>query len=73
MGPARGLAVERDETRLLAQIREGVERLSSLSGEEAEEHMGRLLFDLVTLADLKGVDAEGALRKRLRELDRDLS
>ncbi len=72
VGPARGLAIERDEGRLWARVREGLEELSSLSEGEAEAVLGHLLFDLVALADLKGVDAESALRKKVRELEKGL-
>jgi len=72
VAPARGLTVEMDEAELLARVKKGVERLLQLTTAEAEEVWGRLLFDLVALASLKGVDAESALRKAVRDLERRL-
>jgi len=69
---ARGLTVEMDEAELLARVKKGLEELSQLAREEAEEVWGGLLFDLVALANLKGVDAESALRKAVRELEKGL-
>jgi len=43
-----------------------------LTTTEAEAVWGGLLFDLVALASLKGVDAESALRKAVRELEKRL-
>ena len=70
VAPARGFTVEMDEAELLARVKKGFEGLSQLAGEEAEEIWGTLLFDLVALANLKGVDAESALRKAVRELEK---
>jgi len=61
-----------DEAELLARVKKGFEGLSQLAGEEAEEAWGGLLFDLVAWANLKGVDAESALRKAVRDLEKDL-
>ncbi|MFQ6000511.1 MAG: MazG family protein [Anaerolineae bacterium] len=72
VAPARGLTAARDEAELLARVKKGLEEVSKLAGEEAEEAWGRLLFDLVALANLKGIDAESALRKAVRELERRL-
>jgi len=71
VAPARGLAAPREEAELLAKIKKGLERL--LTTEEAEALWGTLLFNLVALANLKGVDAESALRKAVRELEKGLS
>lgn len=81
VGPARGLMVEVDEAELLARVKKALELLSHLSKEEAEEPVmseieaawGRLLFNLVALASLKGVDAESALRKAARDFEKSLS
>ena len=73
VAPARGLTVEMDKAELLARVKKGFEALYQLAGEEAEEAWGGLLFDLVALANLKGVDAESALRKAVRELEKSLS
>jgi len=73
VAPARGLTAERDEAELLARVRKGLEEVSRLTGKEAEEVWGTLLFDLVALANLKGVDAESALRKAVRDFEKGLS
>ena len=39
---------------------------------EIEAVWGRLLFDLVALANLKGVDAESVLRKAVRDFEKGL-
>ncbi len=78
VAPARGLTVEIDEAELLARVKKGLEELSQLTTTEAEEPVsseievawGELLFNLVALANLKGVDAESALRKAVRELEK---
>jgi len=72
VAPARGLTVERDEAELLVRVKKGFEALSQLTTTEAEEAWGRLLFDLVALASLKGIDAESALRKAVRDLEKRL-
>jgi len=72
VAPARGLTTEMDEAELLARVKKDFEELSQLKTTEAEEIWGRLLFDLVALASLKGVDAESALRKAVRELEKSL-
>ncbi|MGB5932820.1 MAG: MazG family protein, partial [Anaerolineae bacterium] len=77
VAPARGLTVEMDEAELLARVKKGLEELSQLTTTEAEEPVpsemeaawGGLLFDLVALANLKGVDAESALRKAVRDFE----
>lgn len=81
VAPGRGFIIERDEAELLARVKKGLEKLSQLTEEEAEKPVpseieavwGGLLFDLVALASLKGVDAESALRKAVRELEKSLS
>lgn len=73
VAPARGLAVEMDEAELLARVKQGFQEVSQLAGKEAEEMWGSLLFDLVALANLKGIDAESALRKAMRDLEKGLS
>jgi len=72
VAPARGLTVEMDEAELLARVKKGLQQVAQLSVENAEAVWGRLLFDLVALASLKGVDAESALRKAVRDLERRL-
>jgi len=72
VAPARGLTVEMDEAELLARVKKGLEGLPQLTTTEAEEVWGELLFNLVALANLKGVDAESALRKAVRDLERRL-
>jgi tetrapyrrole methylase family protein/MazG family protein len=73
VAPARGLTVEMDEAELLATVRKGLEEMSQLTTTEAEAVWGGLLFDLVALANLKGVDAESALRKAVRDFEKGLS
>jgi len=73
VAPARGLTVEMDEAELLARVKKGLEDSSQLTTTEAEAVWGGLLFDLVALASLKGVDAESALRKAVRELEKGFS
>lgn len=78
VAPGRGFTVEQDEAELLARVKKGLEELSQLTEEEAEKPVlsemeaiwGGLLFDLVALASLKGVDAESALRKAVRDLEK---
>jgi len=78
VAPARGLTVEMDEAELLARVKKGLEDLSQLSAaeeplpSEIEAVWGGLLFDLVALANLNGVDAESALRKAVRDLEKRL-
>jgi len=81
VAPARGLTVEMDEAELLTRVKKGLKGLvlkarpeggSQLAREEAQELWGTLLFDLVALANLKGVDAESALRKAVRDFERRL-
>lgn len=80
VAPARGLVAARDEAELLARVKKGLEEVSQLSAaaeepvpSELEAVWGRLLFDLVALANLKGVDAESALRKAVRDFEKGLS
>ncbi len=73
VAPARGLTVEMDEAELLARVKKRFEVLSQFGGEEAEEMWGTLLFDLVALANLKGIDAESALRKAVRDFEKGAS
>jgi len=61
-----------DEAELLVRVKKGIDKLPQLTTREAEAVWGRLLFDLVALANLKGVDAESALRKAVRELEKGL-
>jgi len=72
VAPARGLTVEIDEAELLTRVKKGLQQVAQLSVENAEEIWGALLLDLVALANLKGVDAESALRKAVRELEKRL-
>ncbi len=70
VAPGRGFTAEQDEAELLTRVKKGFQEVSQLAGEKAEEAWGRLLFDLVALASLKGVDAESALRKAVRDLEK---
>lgn len=72
VAPARGLAAEMDAAELLGRVKKGIDKLPQLTTTEAEEVWGGLLFDLVALANRKGVDAESALRKAVRDLERRL-
>jgi XTP/dITP diphosphohydrolase len=72
VAPARGLVAARDAAKLLAAVKKRLEEIPQLSVEKAEEAWGTLLFDLVALASLKGVDAESALRKAVRDLEKGL-
>jgi tetrapyrrole methylase family protein/MazG family protein len=79
VAPARGLVATRHEAELLARVKKGFQEVSQLSTaeepvmSEIEAVWGRLLFDLVALANLKRVDAESALRKAVRDFEKGLS